>query len=55
VPLLLVEKLVANDSAHSSEEAKNKSKLEVLPTRCWFQLEPSIWDVNLVTDYDQSP
>jgi alkane 1-monooxygenase len=50
-----VEKLMSNDSTHSSEEAEKESELEVLSICFWFSLEPSIWKINLITDHNQGP
>jgi len=52
VPFSFVEKLMSNDSTHSSEEAEKESELEVLSICFWFSLEPSIWKINLITDHN---
>ena len=55
VPFSFVKKLMSNDSTHSGEESEKESELEVLSICLWFSLEPSIWEINLITDHDQGP
>ena len=55
VPFSFVKKLMSNDSTHSCEETEKESELEVLSICLWFSLEPSIWEINLITDHDQGP
>ena len=55
IPFFFMKELVAIYSTHAGKETKNKGELEIFASGLRFQLEPSVWNIYLITNDNKSP